>query len=89
MNFQFSIAGTDPIVPLDFALRGNGLAIVLETLARQSVEAGLLEIVLPDWSISERLELSLIYRPRATMDSKLRVFVEFIAQRLRRDPRLK
>ncbi|MDE2365080.1 MAG: LysR family transcriptional regulator [Hyphomicrobiales bacterium] len=89
MSFDFVIGATDPMVPLDFALRGHGVSILLETLARPSLEAGLLEVVLGDWAIAQRLELSLIYRRRATMDSKIRVFVEFVFRTLRRDPRLR
>jgi DNA-binding transcriptional LysR family regulator len=89
MSFAFVIAGTDPIVPLDFALRGQGVSLLLETLTRPSLEAGLLELVLADWSIAQRMELSLFYRSRATMDSKVRVFVEFVMRRLRSDPGLK
>ena len=50
---------------------------------RSDIEAGLLEIVLPDWTLPLQLELSLLYRRRATMDSKVRVFIEFLMQILR------
>lgn len=83
LTFPFVVAGSDPIVMLDFARRGQGVAIVLETLARASIESGELEIVLEDWTIADRLELSMLYRRRATMDSKVRVFVEFVLSRLR------
>ncbi|HMN71736.1 MAG TPA: LysR family transcriptional regulator [Rhodoblastus sp.] len=83
LTFRFAVAATDPIVPLDFALRGEGVALLLDTLARPSIEAGLLELVLADWRIADKLELSLFYRRRATMDSKVRVFIEFLSERLR------
>jgi DNA-binding transcriptional LysR family regulator len=86
LNFQFVVAGTDPIVPLDFAMRGEGLSIVLGALVRRAVEAGELELALPDWTIADRLELSMLYRRRATMDSKVRVFVDFILDQVRRSP---
>lgn len=83
VTFQFAVAATDPIVPLDFALRGQGISILLETLARSALEDGALELVLSDWAIADKLELSMIYRRRATMDSKVRVFVDFILGKLR------
>ena len=83
LSFQFAVSATDPIVPLDFALRGQGIALLLDTLARSSIESGLLEVVLADWSIADKLELSLFYRRRATMDSKVRVFVDFVVERVR------
>ncbi len=82
MTFQFAVAATDPIVPLDFALRGQGISIILEALARSSLESGALELVLSDWSIADKLELSILYRRRATMDSKVRVFLDFILGKL-------
>lgn len=83
LTFAFVVSGTDPIVMLDFARRGQGVAIVLETLARSSIESGEVEIVLADWTIAERMELSMLYRRRATMDSKVRAFVDFVLSRLR------
>ncbi len=83
LSFRFAVAATDPIVPLDFALRGEGIALLLDTLARPSIEAGLLEIVLEDWRIADQMELSLFYRRRATMDSKVRVFIDFLSDRVR------
>lgn len=82
LSFRFAVAATDPIVPLDFALRGEGIALLLDTLARPSIEAGILELVLEDWQIADRLELSLFYRRGATMDSKVRVFIEFLSERV-------
>ncbi|MEI2735432.1 MAG: hypothetical protein V9G24_11895 [Rhodoblastus sp.] len=39
--------------------------------------------MLEDWRIADKLELSLFYRRRATMDSKVRVFIDFISERIR------
>lgn len=83
LTFRFAIAATDPIVPLDFALRGEGVALLLDTLARPSIESGILEVVLGDWRIADELELALFYRRRATMDSKVRVFIDFLGEHMR------
>jgi len=83
LSFRFVVGATDPIVPLDFALRGEGVSLLLDTLARPSIEAGILEVVLQDWRIADSLELSLFYRRGATMDSKVRVFIEFLSERMR------
>lgn len=83
LTLRFAVAATDPIVPLDFALRGEGVAVLLDTLARPSIETGILEVVLGDWRIADDFELSLFYRRRATMDSKVRVFIEFLGEHMR------
>ncbi|MCC2103224.1 MAG: LysR family transcriptional regulator, partial [Hyphomicrobiales bacterium] len=83
LSFRFAVAATDPIVPLDFALRGQGIGLLLDTLARPSIEIGFLEVVLGDWRIADSLELSLLYRRRATMDSKVRVFIDFLSEKIR------
>ena len=70
-------------MPLDFALRGQGIGLLLDTLARPSIEIGFLEVVLGDWRIADSLELSLLYRRRATMDSKVRVFIDFLSEKIR------
>ncbi len=81
--FQYALAATDPIVLLDFARHGEGFAIVLETVAQRMIGSGELQIVLPDWRIDAKMELSIIYRRHATMDSKTRVFLEFMRENLR------
>ena len=83
LSFRFAVAATDPIVPLDFALRGQGIGLLLDTLARPSIEIGFLEVVLGDWRIADSLELSLLYRRRATMDSKVRFFIDFLSEKIR------
>ena len=83
LTFTFAIAASEPMILVDFAHQSAGIAIVVETLVRSDIEAGLLEIVLPDWTLPLQLELSLLYRRRATMDSKVRVFIEFLMQILR------
>jgi DNA-binding NarL/FixJ family response regulator len=65
-----------------FTVAGNA-ELLLDTLARPSIETGLLDVVLEDWRIADKLELSLFYRRRATMDSKVRVFIDFISERIR------
>lgn len=86
LTFAFAVSATDPIVPLDFALRGQGFAILLDALTRRSIETGLLVVALDDWTIADKLELSIIYRRRATSDSKVRVFVDFILNQVRANP---
>ncbi|MFV0279153.1 MAG: LysR family transcriptional regulator [Rhodoblastus sp.] len=83
LSFRFALAATDPIVPLDFALRGQGVSLLLDTVARPSIATGFLEVVLEDWRIADQLEVSLFYRRGATMDSKVRVFIEFFSAHLR------
>lgn len=83
LSFRYALAATDPVIMLDFAQLGLGYAIVVETIASRLAQSGELEFVLTDWRIAERMDLSVVYRPQATMDSKTRVFLEFTRDRLR------
>ncbi|MDE2578791.1 MAG: LysR family transcriptional regulator [Hyphomicrobiales bacterium] len=83
IDFNFRLAATDPIVPLDFALQGQGVGLVTGGLIREAIEQGRLAVVLPEWRIEAQLELSIVYRRRATMDPKVRVFVDFLLKSLR------
>jgi DNA-binding transcriptional LysR family regulator len=76
-----SVNDPDPLVA--FALEGAGIAVVFEAMSRDHVANGTLVNVFEDWRISAELELSILYTPRATMESKVRVFVEFMLDKLK------
>lgn len=84
ITFSFAIAATEPTLLFDFALAHAGIAIVLEGIAQQYIDSGALRFVLDDWKIADQMDLSIMYRRRATMDSKVRVFLEFLIRHLRR-----
>lgn len=84
IKFSFAIAATEPTLLFDFALANAGIAIVFEGIAQQYIDSGALRFVLDDWTIADQMDLSIMYRRRATMDSKVRVFLEFLIRQLRR-----
>lgn len=80
--FNFTLAATEPMIVFDFALEHGGIGVVLENLAQDFVAAGTLQIVLADWTMTDEIELSVMYRRRATLDSKVRMFLEFLGKRV-------
>ena len=81
--FAFAVAATEPTILFDFALEHAGIAIVLEGIAQRYLDDSQLALVLDDWRIAEQMDLSILYRRRATMDSKVRVFLDFLLRHLR------
>jgi len=76
-----SVNDPDPLVA--FALEGAGIAVVFEVMSRDYVASGALVNVFDDWRISAELEISILYTPRATMESKVKVFVDFMLEKLK------
>ncbi len=76
-----SVNDPDPLVA--FALEGAGIAVVFGVMSRDYVARGELVDVFDDWHISASLELSILYTPRATMESKVKVFVDFMLEKLK------
>jgi len=76
-----SVNDPDPLVA--FALEGAGIAVVFEVMSRDYVARGELVNIFDDWRISAQLEMSILYTPRATMESKVKVFVDFMLEKLK------
>ena len=81
--FSPVMAVNDPDPLVSFALEGAGIAVVFEIMSREHVQRGELVHVFDDWRIGAEIELSILYTPRATMESKVRVFVDFMLEKLR------
>jgi DNA-binding transcriptional LysR family regulator len=81
--FSPVMAVNDPDPLVAFALEGAGIAVVFEIMSRDYVANGTLVNVFDDWRISAEIEISILYTPRATMESKVRVFVEFMLEKLK------
>ena len=62
------------------AASGGGIALVSTHYTARRLERNELEIVLPDWHRTDDVELHVLYPRRATLDSKVRAFVEFLAE---------
>lgn len=76
-----SVNDPDPLVA--FALEGAGIAVVFEVMSRDYVARGELVNIFDDWRISAQLEMSILYTPRATMELKVKVFVDFMLEKLK------
>lgn len=70
----------DAILALRQTIGGGGILMMSRCLARRRLEAGELEGVLPDWQRRELLETLALFPARATLDLKVRVFVDFMAE---------
>ncbi|OYX68755.1 MAG: hypothetical protein B7Y95_19745 [Rhizobiales bacterium 32-66-11] len=74
----------DPIMALRQSVSGAGILLLTRCLARQRIAAGELEPVLPLWQRRAPLETVALFPARATLDLKVRVFVDFMVEILGR-----
>lgn len=73
---------TTPDSAVDAAIHGAGFAQLLHYHIADQVEAGKLQIVLPEFEV-ERVPVQLVHVSRNLMPLKLRRFIDFVAPRLR------
>ncbi|KVH72683.1 LysR family transcriptional regulator [Burkholderia cepacia] len=70
----------ESVTVLRQAASGGGIALASTHYTARRLERNELEIVLPDWHRADDVELHVLYPRRATLDSKVRAFVEFLAE---------
>ncbi|HDR9481146.1 LysR family transcriptional regulator [Burkholderia aenigmatica] len=70
----------ESVTVLRQAASGGGIALVSTHYTARRLERNELEIVLPDWHRADDVELHVLYPRRATLDSKVRAFVDFLAE---------
>lgn len=80
LQIQPALVTNDPIMALRQTLSGAGILMMSRCLARRRIDAGELEVVLPDWRRREPLETVALFPARATQDLKVRVFVDFMVE---------
>jgi DNA-binding transcriptional LysR family regulator len=71
----------DPAINRQLALAGVGVVLLAQSIARPDVEQGRLVQLLPDWE-PDPVELHALYSSRLNSSPKVRVFLEFLRQRL-------
>jgi LysR family transcriptional regulator, regulator for bpeEF and oprC len=71
---NFSTNNVDALVAA--AIGGSGLIYVLDFMVNRSLSAGLLQRVLPEWSIAR--PISVAYPQNRHLSAKVRVFVDFV-----------
>ncbi|WP_244307005.1 LysR family transcriptional regulator [Paraburkholderia silvatlantica] len=70
----------ESVTVLRQAVSGGGIALVSTHIMSGRLSNDELEIVLPDWHRTHDLELNALYARRATLDHKVRVFIDFLGE---------
>ena len=81
LTVDAQLSCNEPTIIVSQVVRGGGLAVALEVLCKPHLLSGALEVVLPSWTIEQTPEMALVYTRRATQDSKLKVFVDFMLRK--------
>lgn len=61
------------------AVSGAGIALISRQLMAHRLAEGALETVLPQWHRSNDVEISVLFPKKATLDRKVRAFIDFAA----------
>jgi DNA-binding transcriptional LysR family regulator len=77
------LLSNDVTVALNQALRGSGIAVLPELVARSFVYSGKLISILSDWELDHDFRVSIVFSPNARHDQKVRAFIDFIVARFR------
>jgi LysR family transcriptional activator of dmlA len=88
-NIEFKVVVSDPVVHLDLALSGLGIAILPVYMAKRSDLRNRLMPILPLWS-PEPITLCALFSGPARLTPKVQVLLDFLGEYLGtdRDPRL-
>lgn len=82
------LVANDPAVIKFAALAGLGVALLPAILVRQESDSGQLLPVLPEWE-APKTEFCAVYASRRGLSPKVRVFIDYLAERLNYLPGLK
>ncbi|MGT0196423.1 LysR family transcriptional regulator [Burkholderia pyrrocinia] len=74
------LISNESVTVLRQAASGGGIALISTHYTARRLAKNELEIVLPDWHRTDDIELHVLYPRRATLDSKVRAFVEFLTE---------
>jgi len=80
MKITPNLVTNDPIMALRQGVSGAGILMITGCLSRRRIAAGELEPVLPHWQRRVPLETVALFPARATLDLKVRVFVDFLVE---------
>ena len=88
-EITFQIITSDPVVHLELAIKGAGIAVLPEWMARRPEMARVLSPVLPVWRPAP-IKLCALYTGSARFTPKVKVFLDFLDNYIgtARDPRL-
>lgn len=80
LKIEPQLVTNDPVLAMRQALADAGIALLSHCLSQHRLDAGELEILLPEWERREPLETVALFPARATLDLKVRVFLNFLAE---------
>ena len=82
LPIQPTIVANDPQLIVDAVIAGIGIARIAQFMIEPALHDGRLQLVLPDWTHINRVDVSLLYPRHAIHDQKVRLFLDFLSQRL-------
>ena len=81
VDIQPRLMGHDFPLLMESAKRGLGIALLPETVCGDLIHQGVLELVLPDWSLPQGI-CHAVFPSRRGLLPSVRVFIDFLAERL-------
>jgi LysR family transcriptional regulator for bpeEF and oprC len=75
---RHAVSVNDSNAELEATLSGLGVARLATLTAQAHIDAGLLQVVLPDWN-TQTVPIYVVYPPNRHVSAKLRVFVDWVA----------
>jgi DNA-binding transcriptional LysR family regulator len=81
VRVESRVSVADPVINYQLAVAGAGVALLSQSVARADLERGRLVRLLPDWE-PDPVELHAVYPSRLNSSPKVRVFLQFLRERL-------
>lgn len=85
---RFVVSDNPAEALVDSAMMGLGVTAIAAYFVRPFIDAGQLKLLLPDYTLERDSEIFIQYPHRELLAPKVRVFSEFLVERLRADDRL-
>lgn len=80
LNINPVVIANESVTLIRQAIHGAGVALVSTQFITSSIERGELRIILPQWYRTDDAELFALFPRRATLDQKVRAFLDFLVE---------
>lgn len=80
VNITPVVIANESVTLIRQAIHGAGIALVSTQFITSSVERGELKIIMPQWYRADDAELCALFPRHATLDSKVRAFLDFLVE---------